>query len=49
VTVYARELATLEDGSPAPDGTPGEDMFFPQCFRDSSELKRAPEGGTDGG
>jgi hypothetical protein len=39
VTVYDRTLAVLEDGSPAPDGTPGEDMFFPQCFRDSSELK----------
>jgi hypothetical protein len=46
VTVYDRGLAMLEDGSPAPDGTPDEDMFFPQCFRDSSELKLAPgEGG----
>ena len=43
VTVYDRDLAELEDGSPAPDGTPGEDLFFPQCFRDSSELKRVPE------
>jgi hypothetical protein len=47
VTVCARELAQLEDGTPAPDGTPGEDMFFPQCFRDSSELKRVPEVGDD--
>jgi hypothetical protein len=45
VTVYARELATLEDGSPAPEVTPAEDMFFPQCFRDSSELKRVLEEG----
>jgi hypothetical protein len=45
VTVYDRGLAMLEDGSPAPEGTPGEDMYFPQCFRDSSELKLAPEEG----
>jgi hypothetical protein len=43
VTVYDRELARLEDGSPAPDGTPGEDMYFPQCFRSAEELKIAPE------
>jgi hypothetical protein len=43
--VYDRELATLKDGFPAPDGTPGEDMFFPQCFRDSSELKRPAAAG----
>jgi hypothetical protein len=43
VTVYAREVAELEDGSPAPDGTPGEDLWFPQCFRDSSELRPAPQ------
>ncbi len=43
VTVYSRELAELEDGSPAPEGTPGEDLWFPQCFRDSSELRPAPE------
>lgn len=44
VTVYDRALAMLEDGSPAPEGTPGEDMYFPQCFRDSSELKRTEDG-----
>jgi len=38
VTVYARELAQLADGTPAPDGTSGEDMWFPQCFRNASEL-----------
>lgn len=48
VTVYAREVAQLEDGTPAPAGTPAEDMFFPQCFRDSSELKRTPEDGDHG-
>ena len=39
VTVYARKLAQLDDGTPAPDGTRGEDMWFPQCFRDASELR----------
>lgn len=38
MTVYARELAQLDDETPAPDGTKGEDMWFPQCFRDASEL-----------
>ena len=44
VTVYDNSLATLdpEGKIPAPEGTAGEDMFFPQCFRDSSELKLAP-------
>lgn len=41
VTVYAREVAMLEDDSPAPDGTPEEDMWHPQCFRDASEIRRA--------
>lgn len=47
VTVYAREVAQLEDGTPAPDGTPGEDLWFPQCFRGSSELRPAPQPETE--
>jgi hypothetical protein len=39
VVVYDDRLAQLEDGSPAPEGTPGEDLFFPRCFRDSSEIR----------
>lgn len=39
VTVYARELAELEDGSPAPDGTADDDLWFPGCFRDETELR----------
>ena len=39
VCVEAREVATLDDGSPAPDGIPDVDVFFPCCFRDSSELR----------
>lgn len=43
VTVYADELATLdaEGKVPAPDGTAGEKMFFPQCFRSAEELRHA--------
>jgi hypothetical protein len=44
VTVYAREVAELEDGSPAPEGTADEDLFHPQCFRSAEELRLAPEG-----
>lgn len=40
VTIYARELAQLEDGTPAPDGTPDEDLYWPQAFRDASEIRR---------
>ena len=42
VTVYADELAALEDGTPAPEGTAGIDKYFPQCFRSAEELKPAP-------
>jgi len=40
VTIEDRRLAVAEDGSPAPEGTPDEDLLFPQCFRDSSEIQR---------
>ena len=36
----AGELATLDDGDPAPDGTADEDLFYPCCFRDASEIRR---------
>jgi hypothetical protein len=39
VTVGDRRLAELEDRSLAPDGTPGDDLLFPQCFRDASEIQ----------
>jgi len=42
VCVEAREVAVLEDGSPAPDGTPDDDLYYPLCFRDSSEIKPRP-------
>jgi hypothetical protein len=40
VTIEDRRLAELDDGSPAPEGTPDEDLLFPQCFRDASELRQ---------
>ena len=43
VTIEDRRLAELNDGSPAPDGAPDEDLLFPQCYRDSSELRPTPE------
>lgn len=43
VTIEDRRLAELDDGSPAPEGTPDEDLLFPQCYRDSSELRPTPE------
>ena len=43
VTIEDRRLAELDDGSPAPEDTPDEDLLFPQCYRDSSELRPTPE------
>jgi hypothetical protein len=44
VCVEARELAVLDDRSPAPAGTADEDLFFPCCFRDASEIRRVNGG-----
>ena len=44
VCVDVRELAMLDDGRPAPDGTAGGDLFFPCCFRDASEIRRVTDG-----
>ena len=44
VCVVARELAVLDDGSPAPAGTADGDLLYPCCFRDASELRRATDG-----
>lgn len=43
VTVYAREVAETEDGLPAPEGTPEDDLFHPGCFRSAEEIRLAPE------
>ena len=39
VLAGAIEVATLEDGSPAPDGTPGGDLLCPIAFRDAGEIR----------
>ena len=44
VCVEARELATLDDGTPAPAGTADGDLFYPCCFRDARELRRLTTG-----
>jgi hypothetical protein len=43
VTIEDRRLAELDDGSPAPGGTPDEDLLFPQCYRESSEIRLVPD------
>jgi len=43
VTVYDRRVAMLEDNSPAPYTLPDDEVYFPQCFRDSSELREVAE------
>lgn len=37
--VWGQELAELEDGSPAPDGTPDDEAFYPLCFRGYDEIR----------
>jgi hypothetical protein len=37
--VEVRELARLEDGRRAPRGTPERSLYYPCCFRDSSEIR----------
>ncbi len=39
VRVEAPELATLQDGRPAPDGTASRNLYYPCCFRDGSEIR----------
>jgi hypothetical protein len=41
VTIEDRRVAELEDGTPAPTGTPDDQLLFPMCFRDASELRHA--------
>jgi hypothetical protein len=39
VCVEVRELATLEDGRPPHRKTLAHNLFYPLCFRDSSEIR----------
>jgi hypothetical protein len=41
VLVEAGELATPDDGTPAMPGTPEDELCYPACFRDASELRPA--------
>jgi hypothetical protein len=41
LVIEAREAARMEDGTPAPDGTPEDDLCHPVVFRDSSEIRPA--------
>ena len=43
VCVEAHELAVLGDGGPAPAGTAAKDLYYPCCFRDASEIRRATD------
>jgi hypothetical protein len=43
VCVEAKELATLQDGRPAHRNTPDHKLFYPVCFRDSSEIRSRGE------
>jgi hypothetical protein len=37
-----RELAVLRDGRRAPRGTASRNLYYPCCFRDSSEIRPRP-------
>ena len=39
VCVEVRELAVLRDGRRAPRGTASRNLYYPCCFRDSSEIR----------
>jgi hypothetical protein len=45
VCVLARELGELEDGRSAPAGTAEDDVFYPCCFRDATELRPVTDDG----
>ena len=42
--VEDRALAVLDNGSLAPAGTAEEELLYPCCFRDSSEIRRITDG-----
>ena len=48
VCVEVRELAVLRDGRRAPRGTASRNLYYPCCFRDSSEIRpRTTPGSAD--
>jgi len=40
VCVEDRGVAVLRDGRPAPRNTASRNLYYPLCFRDSSEIRR---------
>jgi hypothetical protein len=40
VCVEDRDVAVLRDGRPAPRKTASRNLYYPMCFRDSSEIRR---------
>lgn len=40
VCVEDRDVAVLRDGRPAPRNTASRNLYYPMCFRDSSEIRR---------
>ena len=45
VAIEVRELASLEDGSPADEDTPEDQLRYPQAYCDSSEIMIVREPG----
>jgi hypothetical protein len=45
VVINVRELAALEDGSPAPEDTPEDRLRYPDVYCDSSEMMVVNESG----
>jgi hypothetical protein len=39
VCVEDRGVAVLRDGRPAPRNTASRNLYYPMCFRDSSEIR----------
>jgi hypothetical protein len=47
VGIEVRELTVLRDGQRAPRGTSSRNLYYPCCFRDSSEIRpRPPSSGS---
>ena len=44
VCVEDRDVAVLRDGRPAPRNTASRNLYYPMCFRDSSEIRRSGAG-----
>jgi hypothetical protein len=40
VCVMDKSVAVLRDGRRAPRGTASRNLYYPMCFRDSSEIRR---------